>query len=1113
MADALLVEVPLAGGLDETLDDALVPVDKARVCKNVVFPDAITAKKRQGLVQIGGSPLNIAKVLAHDSELLAVDGLSLFAYQGNSNMLVSRGPVSPCMVSRQLLAPPSGPTKTGAAFNVPIVPMGTVGEDSVTRLRVYAWSDGVNLQASVYDTVRQQYVQTATIIDDQSPHDQSGNPSCQPRIVIVNSVAFIIYWSQNATDIIYRAQDLTTLAGWHLGVTTLPIPGTTSVFDACVGISNTVGVIQTQVCMVVGNESTKTVKLACYSASGTTLSLLGSIQTVDTIAGSSPTFTTIGIAADLPTDTFGVVAIIYGWHQLPGGGGTEYVLDMAVWALVTNSSPTLETAPFAIQDNTVGTALSNTPLSFRGVGACRASLTGTPSTTLDWVVTWTADYQIHPTNISGAITIGTETRTVTSFYYAHVPDSGVGVQVYDPTIGYQTASKPFQYILNPKNLSGAVVPGVYCLAMFEDGVRTNYQQASITKAGTATTGAVVANQTYCLVQLRSDGLGFPWNQTKPCAVFAPRFGGDVVPVVSDVAILSGGNGVVIVGTEQDEANETSLTSVTMDFANVNLWQNVRLGTWTYLAGGLPCLYDGSSVYEAGFINPPPAPTVQLDANGYGGAGPLPIMQGLTYLLCYAQQDAQGNVHRSPPSNPILVDASGTHGKARLGIVPCKNTLRAVPVDNGSSTACANPIRIEIYRNNSLTPGVYQLLATILSDQTSPVITFDDTFADAANASAPILYTLGGGVPSDGPPSLSGLAVHADRIFGISEDGQTAYYTTELIRGEAPRFTDAFTLTWPNGPITAQWSLEQRLHAATASTIYYIFGDGPNDAGAGSDFTAPTLWKNNLGIVDARGVGLFYTGAILSTEKGLYMEDLAGNFTWLTQPRRTVLQYPTVTSITPIDADGTIRINLQSANGPSQGGATLHYDYRHQKWATHGLVSNSNIAILSSCVAGGTYFAVQSSVNSGVVSSAVLQESSSTNEDLGNYVATDIQSGWLLAGGETRQGYGRLHRFMILGQQQTPAQVSLQVARDYSATFDPAITWTDAEIAGLPSAPSFQLEETASPQKGEAFSFRVTDAAPATLSVGAGAGPIWKSLLIRYRMKRGENKNLSSTSRR
>jgi hypothetical protein len=393
-----------------------------------------------------------------------------------------------------------------------------------------------------------------------------------------------------------------------------------------------------------------------------------------------------------------------------------------------------------------------------------------------------------------------------------------------------------------------------------------------------------------------------------------------------------------------------------------------------------------------------------------------------------------------------------------------------------------------------------LLQTILNDATQSTISYTDSAADNINAAGPILYTTGGGVPSDGPPNFSSMCVHSDRIFGVSEDGLTTYFTTQFERGECPRFSDAFTMTWPAGPLTAMWSLEQRLHASTGTDIYYIFGDGPNDNGAGSDFTTPSMWQESLGVTDARGVAIFPGGAMLSTSKGLYIEDRSGTFTWQSQVRRTLAANPIVTGITAIDVYGTIRVNAQVADGVDESGVTFHYDYRHGKWSTHlpALPGVSNTGMLSSCMAGGTYYALLSTAGSCIV----LRESTTTNLDgpsgAGGWVTSTINTGWVTASGV--QGFYRLHRTMSFGVQSSPCGVSVAVDRDYSPSFDaPLTTWTDEDLSGLTV---LQLQATASPQKVEATSFQVVDYAPTTLPVGTGAGPIWKNLLITLRAKRG-----------
>jgi hypothetical protein len=169
--------------------------------------------------------------------------------------------------------------------------------------------------------------------------------------------------------------------------------------------------------------------------------------------------------------------------------------------------------------------------------------------------------------------------------------------------------------------------------------------------------------------------------------------------------------------------------------------------------------------------------------------------------------------------------------------------------------------------------------------------------------------------------------------------------------------------------------------------------------------------------------------------------------------------------------------------------------------------------MSSCVAGGTYFELVSWPHLGhPFDCALNQETPGVFLDgfaSSAWIPLTATSGWLHPSGT--QGFARLHRVLLLGYQTSPCQLSIAVANDYATTFPAALTtWTDTDLSGMTT---IQLQATASAQKGEAFSFSITDAAPANLAIGSGAGAVLKNVTARLRGKRGENKQLNQTERR
>jgi hypothetical protein len=1098
--DPQLIEVSLASGLDESTDDSMTPATKCRLANNIVFPDTMTAQKRQGLTTAVANS-GLSKLFAHDTEILGINASTwqVSAYSKSQGGLVSRGPITPCMASRALLATANAPADGNqvpqvAAFNTPIMPFASEAADPITGYRINVWTNGSTLVSSIFDTKSNSYVQTATVVGAADAGDYSGKPANQPRVVLLGSVAFVFFWSAlSGVSVQYIGIDLANVAGgWGSQASTGGIiDDVNGMFDACQCFAGAGGATP-QIALVVGSNTSGTVLLQTLynGGSGTVLSAGAAVSVASWTPGAPNAIDCIGIAGT-PPQTLAAsnqIAIAFGYEDT--SPTTHLYLKWSVWEPRVATFPTVITALTTLETGTIATTASG-PNQYRAVGLVATFSTGTgPGVTQQWGLVLTRDYQVVAPAYGGSI-LNTQDNTTSFYYRAQATDNSSG-KTYGPTLGYQTLSKPIVYA---PVASGAQT--IFALAVAQDGNRLVFSNPR-----------VAAPKTLVLLQLPISYGGASWQQPIPSAVSAPQFAGDVVPLTMDAAYLTTGSGFTMLGAEQENPGITSITSLTFDFANVNLWQAVRLGAWTYIAGGLPMIYDGSSLTEVAFVNQPAQVPYALPV---AGASVIPAIQQLTYQIVYSQLDALGNIHRSPPSIATILDASAGYPKVKLAIQTLNVTLR----ENVAGINSASPVRIEIYRNNSGTAGgggtptTMQLLAVTANDPSIPILYWEDTSVDGFNGSAPTLYTAGlTAAPPTNPPNLSGLAVHADRMWGVSDDGQTSYFSTELITGEAPRWSGNFTVSWPQGPITAQWSLENRLHAATLQKTFFVFGQGPDDNGLNSDLTQPDVWQSYLGVIDTRGVCLFQGGAVLNTGRGIYVEDRTGNFTWLGwRFQRTYDANPIVTGMAALDEAGAVRIALQTTGGNTAfGSPVIHWDYWNDKIATHSQFPQSGM--LSIANANGTYWTL-ANVGGGTTGSLLFENPATCLDGTSTWVTMAIEPGWMHPQGV--QGYARMKLVMVLGYQNTPSGINLQVARDYALQFDSAEgAWQDFQIAASTNAPTFQVQFRPATEKCEAASFLINDVPPGSLSVGTGQGPTFKAILARWAFKQGQYKRLGST---
>lgn len=1070
MSDAELVHIPMGGGLDESNEDTFVSAPAMRVCDNVVFPDGNVAVKRQGL-RLAATIANARKLIEHAGALLAIDGVNAMTIDAAGGVHTI-GAVSPCSVARSeaLGGSVQAATNSVAAF----APLVSVADGNGYRIRLV--SNGTVLSASVEDGdgVFRRPLETL----DAAAGDGTPSQYNQPRVVIVGTTAIALYFKSSTTALRAATLDLTNLAAGWSAISTLQTAtgGAPCAFDA----SAITGGSSFATIFCNNSGGADTIVGTIYSAA---LSALHS-ATIDIIpwnfnGWTSFVLTSCAVRGVLDDDA---VAFAYSYKYFDSLGSLNVTVVNAASSTVSTLTPLL--AP-----SLVAQASGTSTGQFDAVGLARRYGFGVTSLLAQWVVTYTQFQQIAPASHGGAA--GASVTFSTWFTYwksfqstaAGSPTGNFLLSAFGPIQAAQIMSKPFEVFV-------AGVLHIYLLCLISD----HAQPTSIL---------------YDLPIDRSIDLHTP---ALPVAVSTPRFAAANASFPGPRAADVTGGGVATLTsyttstTVAVQTTTTSATLLTYDFADKDLWQTVSMGGWTWIAGGLPMLFDGSRITEAGFVQAPPPPALRNE--GSGGALPQNVLY--SYVIVYSQVDDNGNVHRSAPSAPSALTTLPTGGSAQviyLEIVPYRGTYRQTFM--GFLQKTPYPVMIEIYRTTQTTPGIFQLLAIIPNDVADlDTIPFTDGIVDATIAGNPILYSTGA-VPALATPALSALCVHADRVMGIGEDGRTMYFTTQYVPGEAPRFSAGFTIAWPEGPITATWSLEQRLHAATEDAIFYIIGEGPADSGVGVDWTTPNEWQSDMGVIDSRGLADCSMGQIISTSKGIYLEGRDGSFTWVGRKiQRTLKTYPIVTGIAVLETDGVVRFTLKASDTDGAAGKTLHWDMRNDRWSTHTYLGSAGFEGI--VLAGGAATSLVRVTFGGVTNGGVLVEDDMTNLDPGSsWIPITIATGWFELAG--KQGSERVQRVLLLAQAASPHGISIVTARDYSATWDTdAGTWTDAQIAAMPSE---QVRHTPTVQKAMAVSVKITDAAPTTIAVGTGAGPTLLALSIRGRPRRGEWKQFNSGQQR
>lgn len=533
-------------------------------------------------------------------------------------------------------------------------------------------------------------------------------------------------------------------------------------------------------------------------------------------------------------------------------------------------------------------------------------------------------------------------------------------------------------------------------------------------------------------------------------------------------------------------------------ARSDLWHTAEAAGLTYFSGSHTVVYDGETVVEAGFVEPPLISNalVTYSAGPGGLEGDAVLTHSYLYQAVYAWRDAAGNVHYSQPSliKEVLVSKSGTDTFATVDLtIKCTSLLRKVDIlgDQGDR------VYILLFRTkkNSKNGPYYKLVGSqaIINQPYSYSVFYTDSFSDTdlEGLKLGFIYTNGGLLENHpAPPSLH-LAVHQNRVWAVdAEDRRKVWFTKNIVPGEAPGWNAGLSVRVDDSPdeLTGLASLDDALAVFTRSRVYLVEGLGPNDQGQGQPFSVRLL-STSAGCIDARSIvrfegGVFFQDAsgLMLLAKGAAVPVPAGDAV-----RTTLEAFPTILRAVH---DPRRRRILWLCLGEDARRIVV-YDYRHQAWYTWIYTYTD---VLGQAIWRDVH---------------ILHDSTQVNYEAGTgydpgdtWIPMKIRTPWLRLG--ALGGYQRFRKFVLLGERQTECSLEVRLFTDHDeATVRQTWTWDLDASSTVNDLPRLALRNhVGTHQTARVASLEFSDVAPEGIDRAAHTGVSLYGLTLQLGVKPG-----------
>ena len=530
-------------------------------------------------------------------------------------------------------------------------------------------------------------------------------------------------------------------------------------------------------------------------------------------------------------------------------------------------------------------------------------------------------------------------------------------------------------------------------------------------------------------------------------------------------------------------NEASfgIASCTVDFNLDRPVQHVEAGKVTLMTGGCLMSYDGERIVENGFITAPKI--VESRVVSSGGAV---INAAHKYCAIWEWVDAQGNVHRSSPSNIETVEpSSGTTNIVEIEVLELPITNKRTDY---LTQAFKNDARCVLYRTMP-TGSVFYRYAEAECVKTGKTIQFEDkgnfySTSDVLLEDNEQLYTtaeLSNGFIG----SCTDIAKHKSRIFARTTEN-IVNCSKPLFEGDAPAFvTDQLAyniiLDGESNPITCIESNLEHLLIFTDENGYILAGDGPDAFGTGG-FLKPRKFAPGIGVLANSPHTVTRDGAFLVTTRGIYLVKANLSIEYIGAAVEDIMASHAgiVLSIDVLDGTNEVLIALNN-NLSGSSDTILRYNYAYKQWTRDLVGYASTNSQVDACVLSGNYYRLTSDgyLHKQTPGGSTFQDSSTGSNVSYNMV---LKTGFIPRAG--LQKSQRMYRWMLLGDYLSDFTLTVKTFTDYSGSADTTFTKSVTSSFDNP----MQFRGHIDKQKSQAIAVEITAA-------GAGACATLDSLAL------------------
>lgn len=573
----------------------------------------------------------------------------------------------------------------------------------------------------------------------------------------------------------------------------------------------------------------------------------------------------------------------------------------------------------------------------------------------------------------------------------------------------------------------------------------------------------------------------------PCLMAAhpaPRLFGDFSFMPTSVATVGTDDVLIASGTSVDYWSLTN-TQLRQSFQVTRL--KAGRGRCVTLPGGLSIhaagsnwWFDGTAVADIGFVGLNP---VGSETAGGGLANGQYLI-----AVVYERRDATGLLHRSEPyQTTVTVSVYGP--TANVTILPYHvcvfSKSREMYTSNLHRSTwlalyCTDADGTLLYRV-SKEPGFRAVIndTSLIGGPSAAATAHNGTFPNGPRA---LIYTTGGALPEVAPPGFTDLITHRGRLFGVSGDRKTIWFSKRFTDDDTvfPGFNELLTIRSEH-PVVGLASHDTLLLIFTTRGIYFVDGDGPDATGVQGTYDNPRRMN-----ADVEG---YTADSIVSTSVGTFFQASDSKL-YLVRGLEviyigraiedTLAAYPVTQAAFVLEKQRHVRFVCTDTG--KTAGVVLSMDLDLKQWSkfTYGFVP------VHGCVCNDKMVLVASGGNVWRESSAFYDEDRSGTK---TWISMQLETAWMSFA--EAAGAQFVRRINTVAERRSAHGMTMELAIDY-ASYAQTATFSESDVTTNLGRVNVHVgAQNGMSCRNRAIRVRLTDTAPATY--GTGEGSRWSGL--------------------